>query len=165
MKDKFKFNKSHLKVMDMLCDNCGAEINKKEEYCPNCGMELPGSAPKPSKKKYHRDSAAFTRDIPHPKVNYENHYNEEADYEIKPLKRKYYGNPSASAYDDPYYQEEVNYESYYAKEDDYETKKSGGLLGTIFLLLVIALLLGFIIGLILFSSNIQSIPNVPNLNS
>jgi hypothetical protein len=185
----------------MICDNCGAEIDKKERYCPNCGMELPGPTPKPSKKKYyknsraptrddshsqknyrnyydeeedferkpskrshHEDPADFTYDIPHPRTDYRNYYDEEEDYERKPLKRKYYERPSASAHYDSQYQDEPGYESYYTDEDDYETQKSGTSLGTILFVLIIILLLGFIIGLIMFSSN-QIIPQVPGINS
>jgi|GEM_PF-985778 len=184
----------------MICDNCGAEIDKKERYCPNCGMELPGPAPKPSKKKYYKNSRAstpddshsqknyrnyydeeegykrkpskrshqedpadFTYDIPHPHTDYRN-YDEEEDYERKPLKRKYYERPSASAHHDSQYQDELGYESYYTNEEEYETQKSGTSLGTILFVLIIILLLGFIIGLIMFSSN-QIIPQVPGINS
>ena len=151
--------------MNMICDNCGSEIDKREEYCPDCGMELPGSAPKPSKRKYHKDQGAFTNDIPQPSMSFEN-YNEEADYKIKPLKRKYYGDPSPSTYDDPQYQDEVDYESHYTEEANHEEiEESKSIIGTAFLLLIIALLLGFIVGLILFSSNMQSIPQVPGLKS
>lgn len=184
--------------MNMICDNCGAEIDKKERYCPNCGMELPGPVSKPSKKKHYRNSQPSTRGIPHPKADYENyydkadyekplkrrhyrdsndfssdnfhpqknykHYNEEEDYKTKPLKRKYYRDSTYFTSDSPY--QDDDYESYYAEEEDYrETKKSGRNLGTILLLLIIVLLFGFIIGLVMFSSNTQSIPQVPGLNS
>ncbi len=178
----------------MICDNCGAEINNKERYCPNCGMELPTS--KSSKKKYNRNSqqftpdnfqsqnyrnsnkenferrsskevtdpSDFTYDIPHPKSDYA-HFNEEEDYKRKPLKRKYYGDARTSKHYESPYQDNLDYESYYNYEDDVpETKKSRISLGTICLFMVMILLLGFVIGLILFS-NTQVTPQVPGFKS
>lgn len=179
----------------MICDNCGAEIDNKETYCPNCGMELPTS--KSSKKKSYKNSqqfdsfqskkkyknypkkehfegkssrretdpSDFTYDIPHPKADYTN-YNEEEDYKRKPLKRKYYGSPSASKRHDSPYKNDMDYESYYnyGEEEVPETKKSRLSLGTICLFMIMILLLGFVIGLILFS-NTQITPSVPGFNS
>lgn len=178
----------------MICDNCGADIDNKERYCPNCGMELPT---KSSKKKYYKNSRPATRDnfqprknrdypteehfekkpfkkrdedpadsiyyIPHPKADYSNH-NEEEDYKRKPLKRKYYGRSASSRYDSPY-QDDLDYESYYdyGNEEVPKAKKSRISLGTICLFMVMILLLGFVIGLIMFSN--QSIPHVPGFNS
>ncbi|MGB9979095.1 zinc-ribbon domain-containing protein [Methanobacterium sp.] len=182
----------------MICDNCGAEIDNKERYCPNCGMELPTS--KSSKKKNYKNSQQFTSDnfqskkkyrnysneeylerrpsrrretnpsdfaydIPHPKADYTD-YNEEEDYKRKPLKRKYYGNSAVSTRHDSHYQDDVDYESYYdyGEENITKTKKSRISLGTICLFMVMILLLGFVIGLMLFS-NTQVIPSVPGFNS
>lgn len=182
----------------MICDNCGAEIDNKERYCPNCGMELPTS--KSSKKKNYKksqqfnqdsfqskknygnysnkeyferkpsreddkDLSNFTYDIPHPKADYTN-YNEKEDYKRKPLKRKYYGDSLASKRYSPSYQDDMDYESYYdyGEEEVYETKKSGISLGTICLFMIMILLLGFVIGLILFS-NTQVTPSVPGFNT
>ncbi len=179
----------------MICDNCGEEIDNRERYCPNCGMELPTS--KSSKKKNYRNSQQFTRDsfqskknrnysneeyserrpsrrenndpsdfaydIPHPKADYAN-YNEEEDYKRKPLKRKYYGSQSASRHYGSH--DDIDYESYYdyGEEEVPETKKSRISLGTICLFMIMILLLGFVIGLMLFS-NTQVIPSVPGFNS
>lgn len=178
----------------MMCDNCGAEIDNKERYCPNCGMELPTS--KSSKKKSYRNSQQFTRDsfqskkkkdysneeyferrssrrenndpsdftydIPHPKADYTT-YDEEEDYKRKPLKRKYYEGPSASKRYNS--QDNIDYESYYDYGDEEvpETKKSGISLGTICLFMIMILLLGFVIGLMLFS-NTQATPHIPGFN-
>ena len=180
----------------MICDNCGAETDKKEMYCPNCGMEFPthkssknnhyknSRAVTPDKtyskdnyrqqrnkqdfernslKRKDMDSSDFTYDIPHPKADYRN-YNEEEDYKRKPLKRKYYGDSPAPTRQDSHYQDELDYESYYEAEDSPKTKKSRISLGTICLFMVMILLLGFVIGLIMFS-NTQSIPQVPGFNS
>ena len=178
----------------MICDNCGAEIDNKERYCPNCGMELPTS--KSSKKKNYRNSqqptrdnsrsqnywdsneehlerkpsrrkddnpSDFTYDIPHPKADYID-YDEEEDYKRKPLKRKYYGSQSTPKRYDSHHQDD--YESYYdyGEEEVPEAKKSRISLGTICLFMIMILLLGFIIGMILFS-NTQVTPQVPGFNS
>lgn len=180
----------------MICDNCGEEIDNKERYCPNCGMELPTS--KSSKKKNYgnsqqstRDSSRsqnywdsneehferkpsrrkddnpsdFTYDIPHPKADYRD-YDEEEDYKRKPLKRKYYGSPSTPKRYESHHQDDLDYESYYdyGEEEVPEAKKSRISLGTICLFMIMILLLGFIIGMILFS-NTQVTPQVPGFNS
>ena len=180
----------------MICDNCGAEIDNRERYCPNCGMELPTS--KSSKKKNYRNSQQYTRDnsrsqnywdsneehlerkpsrrkddnpsdftydIPHPKADYRD-YDEEEDYKRKPLKRKYYGSPSTPKHYESHHQDDFDYESYYdyGEEEVPEAKKSRISLGTICLFMVMILLLGFIIGMILFS-NTQVTPQVPGFNS
>jgi hypothetical protein len=59
-------------------------------------------------------------------------------------------------YDDP---ETTEYERGY--DYDYaEPKKSGGKLLPVILILIIALLIGFILGVIMFSSNFQSVPSI-----
>ena len=169
----------------MICDNCGAEIDNQERYCPNCGMELP--KPKSSKNKPYKRSQQSKPDkfqskrykdypkgkppkksensdfmyIPHPRADYTK-YNEEEDYKRKPLKRKYYGASQTPKHYDS--EDEADYESYYNEEEVPETKKSRISLGTICLFMVMILLLGFVIGLILFS-NTQVTPQVPGFNS
>ena len=38
----------------MICENCGAPIGKRDNHCPECGMELFNSEHKPLQKKYLR---------------------------------------------------------------------------------------------------------------
>ena len=51
-------------MIDMICDNCGANIDKDEEYCPNCGMQLLDLPPNPTKKKYQRNQSPLDMKIP-----------------------------------------------------------------------------------------------------
>lgn len=117
----------------MICDNCGAETDKKERYCPNCGMEFPGPRPKPSKKKYYKNSRESTRDNPRSRENYgNNHYEDNSrskgnymnyqskeDFERKPLKRRDYDDSKDFTYDIPH--PKADYRNYNEKED-YERK-------------------------------------------
>lgn len=78
----------------------------------------------------------------------------------KPLQRKFlrgeYLDEEEEFYeeDQVYYEDKTEYEREYYYE---EPKKSSGLLST-FLILLIALVVGFVIGIFLFSGNLQSIP-------
>jgi predicted nucleic acid-binding Zn-ribbon protein len=132
----------------MICDNCGANIDKSEEYCPNCGMELLHSAPKHTKKKYYKNSEPVSRDNPH--------------LIEKPIKKRYYEDsrpesPDYSQYDD----DGAKYEESETLEEDHK-EKSGSGIGNIILLLFIALILGFIVGMMMFSSSMQYIPGFSN---
>ena len=40
----------------MICDNCGAIIDKGEQYCPNCGMQLIDLPKKQKKSKSSKSS-------------------------------------------------------------------------------------------------------------
>lgn len=139
-------------MIDMICDNCGANIDKGEEYCPNCGMQLLDLPPNPmKKKKYYKDSKSIGSD--------------NSQIVEKPIKKKYTEDsvpesPDYSHYDNEYdveYEEAESHQKEYYEEDYKE--KSGGGIGNIILLLFIALVLGFIVGLLMFGS--QSIPQIP----
>ncbi len=141
-------------MIDMICDNCEAKIDAHEEYCPNCGMQLLDLPPNPiKKKKNYKDSGSFSRGNPRSVK--------------KPIKQRYIGNsapesPDYSQYTDEYGhdEEELPEETYY--EEDYK-EKSGSGIGSITLLLFIALILGFIVGMLMFGS--QSIPQIPGFNT
>jgi hypothetical protein len=142
-------------MIDMICDNCGANIDKSEEYCPNCGMQLLDLPPAPmKKKKYYKDSESISPD--------------NSRIVEKPIKRRYTGDsvpesPDYSHYDSRYDEEYGEAESH--QQDHYEkdyNEKSGVGIGNIILLLFIALVLGFIVGLLMFGS--QSIPQIPGVN-
>ncbi len=148
----------------MICDNCGAIIDKNEEYCPNCGMEL--LTPKP-RKKYEKSPAPIKHNY---NISRENKDPEEPfsytkPHSIeKPLQKKYMQSPESPDYSQ-YHEEEEYEDEYYPEESNYpeETKKSGVGLGSIILFLLIALVLGFIAGLFMFGS--QSIPQIPGFNA
>lgn len=156
-------------MINMICDNCGTIIDKSEEYCPNCGMEL--LTPKPMKKKYCRGPEAIkheNQDFKHVKKKY---YKDSESFSNrpsieKPIKRRYCGDlipvsPDYSQYtgEEEYYEAESPQQDHY--EEDYK-EKSGAGIGNIVLLLFIALILGFIVGLIMFAP--QSIPQIPGFN-
>jgi hypothetical protein len=129
----------------MICKNCGANIRNRENYCPNCGMELMVSYSKSLKEKYiageyhdHRDDLII-----------KNRYNQKNQKEeSEPVKRSY------------------ETEDYYGNEtlEEYETGKSGSsALFAIILFLVVALLFGFVLGMILFSGALHSLPGFSNI--
>lgn len=159
----------------MPCDNCGAEIDKKEEYCPECGMELLSSVSKPKKKKYYKDPApishenSYFQDKPQKKEYYRDPepviYKD--SFHDKPLKKKYYENPDHEYYEDASFQEEYGYEDQYLDDDEeyVKTDRSWFKTSHMLLLLFIALLLGFLVGLLMFSTDTQLIPPIPTLHN
>ena len=126
----------------MICDNCGAIIDKGEEYCPNCGMQLVNI---PIKKKKNKNFKSSNQDA----------YitNKRSDSLKKPIKDRYieYSNPESPDYS--YYDQEYENNNYQEETPIKQQKKSSGVgLINIFLFLFIALLLGLIVGLIIFGS-------------
>lgn len=141
-----------LKFIDMICDNCGATIDANEEFCPNCGMQLIDVQPKPrKKKKYNKKSRSF----------------DDAKAVDKPIKQRYIENSQPESYDYSHYFDDDEYEEYESPERDYHPKdqqmKSGIRIMDILLFILIALILGFITGLLMFGS--QLIPPIPGVNS
>jgi len=156
-------------MINMICDNCGAIINKSEEYCPNCGMEL--LTPKPVKKKYYRDPEAIIHENQSFKPAKNKYYKDSESFSNrpsieKPIKRRYYEDSSPVSHDYSQYVDEDEYEeSESPQQDHYEgnyKEKSGAGIGNIVLLLFIALILGFIAGLLIFGP--QSTPQIPGFN-
>jgi hypothetical protein len=127
----------------MICKNCGANIRNRESYCPNCGMELMVSYSKSLKEKYIAGEYHDQRDDLIIKDRY-NRKNQEEEFE--PVKRSY------------------ETEDYYGNEtlEEYETKGSSAFLAII-LFLVVALLFGFVLGMILFSGALHSLPGFSNI--
>jgi hypothetical protein len=130
----------------MICKNCGAEISKMESYCPKCGMELSIPYSKSLKEKYMAG--------------------EYSDNEDKFISEDRNVNPT---YDNDYLYENHSdsaYEQYHSSEDhheEYENHSSGSGIGATILFLVVALLIGFVIGMIIFSGSMQSIPGMPTI--
>ncbi len=150
----------------MNCDNCGAEIDKDEEYCPNCGMQLFDLPPNPIKKKIDKISESSSAE--------KSGSDEKSDSLSKPIKQRYIEdsepeNPDYSNYNEyeDVYDEPPQYEDEVQETEDrpeVERKESSGSgMVNIILFLLIALILGFIVGLIMFSS--QTILKIPGLNS
>jgi zinc-ribbon domain len=123
----------------MICENCGAEIRKEARYCPDCGMDIPEY--KPLQDKYLRgenqdDEEDFLDD------NEEYNHADEAHY----------------------HQEYSNGENQYQNEEygAYEvTVSQGSVWSSVILLLIVALLIGFVMGFIFFSGKLLNIPSVP----
>lgn len=134
----------------MFCDNCGAKIDESEEYCPNCGMQLVDLPPK--KRKYHKNPGSFSR------AN-----SRSVD---KPIKQRYIEKSVPESYEYPQYFDEEEDEEYESHNSDYDQEgykeKSGTGIGNIILILFIALILGFIVGMLMFGS--QSVPQIPGFN-
>jgi hypothetical protein len=125
-------------VIEMICKNCGAEIVNRESYCPSCGMELLIPYSKSLKEKYMAGEYIDRQDNSVIKDN-------------RRSKEDKYSNDR-----------EDEYVHYYEKESEevYDTEETGssGLLAT-FLVLIIALLIGFLMGMIIFSGTLPGMQN------
>jgi len=129
----------------MICKNCGAEIRSRENYCPSCGMELFVPYSKSLKEKYmageYQDNQDdfIVRDRRNKKVEEREQYPEKGadDYE------QYHGNET---------------------EEYHETGESDtSIVAVIILFLIVALLIGFVIGILIFSGFLQSLPGFSNV--
>lgn len=123
----------------MNCENCGARIDKDEEYCPNCGMQLVDLPP-----NYHKKST------PKAFPNEKETNTPKSEQLKKPIKQKYMENPQDPDYSD--------YEEEYEQKHNKINKKSSesSVMINLILFIFIALALGFIVGIIVFGA--QSIP-------
>ncbi|KAF5088993.1 zinc ribbon domain-containing protein [Methanobacterium aggregans] len=132
----------------MICENCGAEIRDGEEYCSNCGMELftPKSNRKPVSKKPLKER--YIDGEYQDQEDYEDIYESYRDYDEPTTPRK--RNQSRSSYESNY-----GYEDY----EPAASKKSSGMGATVIILLA-ALIIGFVIGIMVFSGNSQIIPSI-----
>lgn len=129
----------------MICDNCGAIIDKNEEFCPNCGMQILNLHPTPKKRKYYSGS-------------FKHNNSRSVD---KPIKQRYIKNSKPKSQDYRQYFDDEEYEEPH-NHDYYETnykRKSGIGIGNIILLLAVASILGFITGLLMLGT--LSIPPLP----
>ncbi|HEY0196788.1 MAG TPA: hypothetical protein VGC02_04350 [Methanobacterium sp.] len=135
----------------MNCQNCGGYIKRRDTYCPHCGVKLArsnykprqvgkNSEFKPLQQRYMRGEYQ-DREEDFYNQYVENQYKEDGYIEErpaynKPKKKKYRG---------------YDLSEYYPDEE--ETESSGIGMTPIILILVIALLIGFIIGIIMFTSS------------
>ncbi|WJI09108.1 hypothetical protein FGU46_02885 [Methanobacterium sp. CWC-01] len=133
----------------MKCRNCGGEIRPEDIYCNQCGMELSGREYKPRGKKRRL-------------------FQENGDY--KPLQNKFMKGEYQEQQADPYYSDEDYYhepeEAYdYVEYPDYGDYRESteieegetSIWGTLILFLVLALVVGFVVGLLIFTSDAQNI--------
>ena len=128
----------------MNCQNCGGYIKRRDTYCPHCGEKLNRSRTKPQnnyKSEYKPLQQRYKRGEYQDREEdfydqyIENQYIDERPVYEKPKKKKYRG---------------YDLSEYYPDE---ETESSGIGTAPIILILFIALLIGFIIGLMMFSNN------------
>jgi len=130
----------------MICDGCGAIIDRSEEYCPNCGMQTSDMRPYPAKnKRYSKKSKTYQKSRP----------------AYKPIKQKYMEKSKPESYD---YSQYTGADDYISSDNVYtENNKQKSDIGLMVILLLIALAMGFTVGLIMFTS--QLIPSIPGINS
>jgi hypothetical protein len=119
----------------MICKNCGANIKNRESYCPSCGMELMVPYSKSLKEKY---IAGEYQD--HPKNS---NFHDKTDNKLK------------------HHEHEDDYEQYQGNESYEESQSGSSALLAIILFLIVALLFGFVLGIILFSGALHHIPGFP----
>lgn len=116
----------------MICKNCGEELINKDNYCPQCGMELSNTYSKPLKEKY-------------------------IDGEYEDNQKNYTPNKNKS--DQEYPSKDTDYDQNIQTLEEYESKEEGsGLFTIIILVLIAALLFGLLIGLIIFTGILSGLP-------
>lgn len=129
----------------MICKNCGANIKNRETYCPSCGMELMVPYSKSLKEKY---IAGEYQDNKKNSVVHNKRNQIDQEHELQNVEHN------------------NEYEQYHGNEtpEEYQTKGSGSsALLAIILFLVVALLFGFVLGIILFSGALHQIPIFSNI--
>ncbi len=139
----------------MDCQKCGGYIRRRDTFCPHCGVKLTrpnyktqqksrNSEYKPLQGRYMRgeyqDRGEDFYDQYIENQHAEDQYQERPAYQ-KPRKKKYRG---------------YDLSEYYPDEE--ETESSGIGMTPIILILIIALLMGFIIGVMMFTSG--SLPSL-----
>ncbi len=129
----------------MICKNCGANIKNRETYCPSCGMELMVPYSKSLKEKYIAGE-----------------YQDNKKNLVVPNKR----NQIDHEHGLQNVEYNTEYEQYHGNEtnEEYQTNGSGSsALLAIILFLVVALVFGFVLGIILFSGALHQIPIFSNI--
>jgi hypothetical protein len=126
----------------MICKNCGANIKNKETYCPSCGMELMVPYSKSLKEKY---IAGEYQDHPKNSVVHNRRNKTEQKQELRHV------------------EDTDEYEQYHGNEEYQKQGSGSSALLAIILFLVVALLFGFVLGIILFSGALHQIPIFSNI--
>lgn len=131
----------------MNCQKCGGYIRKRDTFCPHCGMELTQANYKPQQKnnsEYKPLQGRFVRgEYQDREEDLDDHYieNQKADDNYYPEEKPTYQKPRKKKY------RGYDLSEYYPDEE--ETERSGMGMAPIILILVIALLMGFIIGVLM----------------
>ena len=126
----------------MICKNCGANIKNKETYCPSCGMELMVPYSKSLKEIY---IAGEYQDHPKNSVVHNRRNKTEQKQELRHV------------------EDTDEYEQYHGNEEYQKQGSGSSALLAIILFLVVALLFGFVLGIILFSGALHQIPIFSNI--
>ncbi|HOI40963.1 MAG TPA: zinc ribbon domain-containing protein [Methanobacterium sp.] len=142
----------------MKCENCGSKIKKGETYCPKCGMELFNSQYKPLKKKYLRGEYREVDDLGTSPYNLDEDDYSESAYQQDNYQNQNYNQKRKKNYQKNYNQEtnpQKKYQRGYDLDEYYESEETGSSMwGTIMLLLIVALLFGFVMGFMFFSTKL-----------
>ena len=133
----------------MICENCGAEIRNRENYCPNCGMEVISPYNKSIKARYM--AGEYTEN----QGDYYSRKRRSKDEEVYVEETE----PQVSKETEP----ELVEEYYEPEPEDFEESGGVSVLTVIILFLVVALLIGFVIGILVFSGFLHSLPGFSNL--
>jgi len=126
----------------MICENCGAEIRNRENYCPNCGMEIISPYNKSIKARYMAGEYTENQGNYHQRKQRPRKEKEVYVEETEPLKEEEYYEP---------------------EPEEYEESGGVSVLTVIILFLIFALLIGFGIGILVFSGFLHSLPGFSNL--
>ncbi|MEN6329746.1 MAG: hypothetical protein ABFC91_05575 [Methanobacteriaceae archaeon] len=129
----------------MKCRNCHGEIRPGDVYCNQCGVEVSArnNGPVRRKKRSFHDNADYK---PLQKKFIQGEYQEQED--------PYY--PGAEYYDPD---EAYDYGEYQAADyEEYETIEEGekSIWGSLILFLFLALVVGFVVGLLIFTGGAQN---------
>lgn len=134
----------------MICENCGAEIRNRENYCPNCGMEIINPYNKSIKARYMAGEYTENPGNYHQRKQRSQREKEVYVEETEPNVL----NDSEPAKEEDYYE---------AEPEEYEESGGVSVLTVIILFLIVALLIGFVMGILIFSGFLHSLPGFSNL--
>jgi ribosomal protein L32 len=123
----------------MKCKNCGEKIYPNDKFCPYCGNQI---------KKFGRKGSFAGGKKPLQEKYLRGEF-EETSSDTEYISEEYYDEEDYYEYEDKNEEEEYEY---------VEKKRSGW--SILFLLLILALVIGFIIGILVFT-NQQATPNLP----
>jgi len=138
----------------MICENCGANIKNRESFCPNCGMELMNPYSKSIKAKYIAGEYNEDQD-----THIENqNYKENRDTYVPKNRRN-----ARKEKQQPIEETDPVFEEHYEADVEEYTESGVSVLTVIILFLIVALLIGFVIGILVFSGFLQSLPGFSNL--
>lgn len=135
----------------MNCQNCGGYIKRRDTYCPHCGVKLQRQNYKPRQKNKNPEYKPLQRR--YMKGEYQDR--EEDDYYDQYIENQY-TEDEYSQERRPYKPKKKKYRGYDLSEyypDEEEAENSGIGMAPIILILVIALMIGFIIGIMMFTNN------------